>query len=163
MVKKSLEGITLFEILLVIVIFVGIVLLASQALFSALKGGSKAQLTTKLKQSAAYAFEVMERELRSATSLSSCSATAITYNDEDGKSASFSCNSVGVNGYLSAGTSRITTDDIAVTACTFVCTTSGSVRTVTIDMTFAQAGPGTNLKVEDRGSYRLKSQVFLRN
>lgn len=160
---KRQKGITLFEILISILIFVGIAVMANQALFSALKGGQKTQLQTKLKQDASYAFEVMERDLRGASAINTCSATQIAYTDVDGKQLSFTCNNVGVNGYLSAGTSRVTSDDVAVTLCTFTCTTSGSVRTVSIDMTLTQAGLGTNLRVEEKASYRLKSQVYLRN
>lgn len=161
--RAGQSGITLFEILISMVIFVGIVVLANQALFSALRGSSKSQLTTRLKQSAEYAFTVMERGLRPAVNITTCSATSIVYVDSSGKAKSFTCNNVGTAGYLSDSTSRITSDDVAVTACSFVCTTSGPVRTVSLDMTLSQPGASVNLKVEEQGSYRLKSQVYLRN
>ncbi|OGY10141.1 MAG: hypothetical protein A3A58_02450 [Candidatus Blackburnbacteria bacterium RIFCSPLOWO2_01_FULL_41_27] len=155
-------GFSLLEIIVVISLFTGIVIFANQALFSTLKGNTKSQVSTKIKQASSYAFDLMERELRQSTAVGTCTPTSITYTKIDGAQSSFVCNT-GTTGYLSFGGVKITPDDVAVTACNFSCTVLGSSRTVSLDVTFAQTGNSTSLRVEETDKYQLKNQILLRN
>lgn len=159
---KMQKGFSLFEIIIVVAIFVGIVVLANQALFSTFRGSSKSQVSIKLKQAATYSFDLIERELRQASSLGTCTATSVAYTNADGASSSFVC-TTGSSGYVSFGSTRITPDDVAVSGCSFSCNTAGSVKTVNLDITFTQTGPSAGLRVEELGSYQLKNQILLRN
>ncbi|TSC89468.1 MAG: Uncharacterized protein G01um10145_625 [Microgenomates group bacterium Gr01-1014_5] len=159
-------GFSLLEIVVVITLFTGIVFFANQALFSTLKGNTKSQVSTKIKQASSYAFDLMERELRQSTAVGTCTSTSIAYTNIDGVPSSFVCNT-GTAGFLTSGPTltqtKITPDDVAVTACNFSCTVSGSSRTVNLDVTFAQTGNSALLRVEETDKYQLKNQILLRN
>lgn len=156
------KGFSLFEIITVIAIFAGIVFLANQALFSTLKGNTKSQVSTRVKQASSYAFDLMERELRQSTAVGTCTSTSIAYTKIDGAQSSFVCYT-GTTGYLSSGSVKITPDDVAVTACNFSCVVTGSSRTVNLDVTFSQTGSANSLRVEETDKYRLKNRILLRN
>lgn len=159
---KKNSGFSLFEILLVITVSVVVIVFANQALFTTLKSGTKSQVTSNIKQAASYALEIIERELRPAKQITSCTSQSVILIDEEGVEVTISCVNVGNAGYISIDGSRLTSDTVAVSSCQFTCTTAGEAVSVDIDMTFTQTG-GQDLRAEDKATYRQKSLIKLRN
>lgn len=161
--RKS-SGTSLFELLIVLTIFVVVVAVANQIFFSTLRGSSKSEVTSKVKQEANYAMSVVERALHSASSVVSCGGQNITYFDADGRQSSFSCQNVGDNGYIASGSARLTSDQVTVSACNIVCSQETGVTTsVILDLTFRQGGQQAGRRVEEKATYDLKTRVLLRN
>lgn len=158
------SGTTLFELLIVLTVFVIVVAIANQVFFSTLKGSSKSEVTSFVKQEANYAASVIERALHSASSVVSCDGTSVTYLDADGRQTSFSCENVGDAGYVASGSARLTSDKVAVASCSFSCSSDSGVTTaVILDMFFRQAATGAGLRPEEKSLYQLKTRVLLRN
>src|SRR5687767_8998196 len=109
-IKRNTEGFSLFEILIVIVIFAVIVFVANQTFISSLRSGTKSDLQQRVKSNSNYIFSVMERSLHSARTITSCSpgigtnptSTRIDYRDHYGVSATFQC-TPGQNGTFASG------------------------------------------------------------
>ena len=157
--RKQNFGMSLVETLVVLTVFITVVLITSQALFSALKGSKKSEVTVKVKQAANYVQSVMERELHSAASTSSCSSSRVDYTDSAGSAKFFECKSVGPNGYIDSSGGRITPSDVAVTSCSLSCLVSTSGKSVNLDMIFSQTGE----RPEESAQFQAKSQILLRN
>lgn len=155
---KKQQGFSLFEILIVMVLFVVIIVVVNQAFFAVFKGQSKSEATTKVKQNANFVLSTMQKSLHSAQSVSACTASTINYYDADGKSQTFSCES----GLVKQSGSALSTSDIVVSSCNFTCTQEGGKKTVTLNMTFDQAG-SENLKVEEKATYKVGTLIRLRN
>jgi hypothetical protein len=153
----SQKGYSVFEILVVVTIFVLIVAVANQAFFISLRGQNKSEATVNTKQNANYIVSVIERALHSSTQVSSCTATSITYTDSIGKSQSFSC----TNGAVLSSGAALTTTDVTVSNCSFSCVQEGGSKTVVVSMNFSQAG--TNLRVDQTASTQIQTRIRLRN
>lgn len=157
---KKQRGFSLFEIIVVIAVFIVIIMISSQALFSTLRGSAKSQVSTRIKEAAAYAFDLMERDLRQSRSISTCTPTAINYINVDGLQSSFSCSA---GSLVNTSGTRMTPDDISVASCNFSCSTQGPSTWANLEVTFKQSGDAASLKVEEVGTYQLKNQILLRN
>lgn len=92
--SRSTNGFTLVEILMVVFLF-GLIMTLSGALFSAvLKGSSKSEITKEVKQIGDYAMGQMERAIRNAKSIDSCSTNSLTIVDRNGIYNTFSCQTI---------------------------------------------------------------------
>ena len=156
MIKQ--KGFSIFEILIVISLFVLIVSATNQAFFAALRSQSKTDITSLVKQNGQYVTNIIERALHSAQSVSTCTATSINYLDSDGKSQSFVCQ----NNQIVQSGSAISTPNVFVSACNFSCSQSGGKQTVFLDMLFSQFG-SQDLRPEDKSQAQIKTQIRLRN
>lgn len=121
-------GFSLIEILVVLAVFSILAIVVAQGIFVTLRGARKSETTTRVKENLAYAIAVVERQLHNASEVTPCpntSPTRLDFKDEDGKTSYFSCQSVGPAGYVASGsaTIRLTSDNVSVTACSFVCAT----------------------------------------
>lgn len=164
---QSSNGFSLIEILVVLSIFVVIAVIANQVFFSTLRGGSKSEATTLVKQEGNYALSVIERGLQSAQSVTSVcndpgvSLSSIGYLDSTGASASFSCQT----GYVASGSAnlRLTTDKVTLVAnsCKFYCFKEGGVATVSAQFTLKRAGTG--LSPREQTQLEFKTRILLRN
>ncbi|MEK7521381.1 MAG: prepilin-type N-terminal cleavage/methylation domain-containing protein [Patescibacteria group bacterium] len=167
--RRMNRGFTLIEILVVISIFAIILLIANQILFSAFRGSSKAEATTRVKREGERVFGLMERSIRNSRAIISCNSSQITYQDQYGVTASFVCRNVGTPniGEIAAGSAAlapITVNDVDVTACSFSCETVGGInKAVLINATFVAEALSTSARVEERGSISLQSRILLRN
>lgn len=154
--KKNTSGFSVFEILIVLLLFVLVIAVANQALFTSLRGQNKSQATTNVKQNGNYAVSVMERSLHSAQLLTSCTLTNISYQDQDGKQQSFSCSGNSVN---FSGVS-LTSSNVLVT-CNFSCVQEGGSSTVNVSLDVSQNT--TSTLAEDKSSANFSTRVRLRN
>jgi len=166
--KIRIQGFTLVELLVVIAIFAIILLIANQILFSAFRGSSKAEATIKVKREGERIMGIMERALRNSRTIISCGGTQVTYRDQYGTTASFSCRNVGSgSGDIAWGSATllpISVNDVDVTVCSFSCEAVGGVdKAILINTSFSAKGTATSLRVEERGIITLQSRILLRN
>lgn len=157
------RGTSLFELLVVLTIFLIVVAAANQVFFTTLRGSKKSEVTSSVKQEANYAMSVIERALHSANSIVSCDDQTVTYLDADGRQSSFSCQNVGDNGYVASGSARLTSEAITVTACSVSCVVENGWNSVLFDLNFREAGLQIGRRLEEKAIYDLKTRVLLRN
>lgn len=159
------KGFTLLEILVVLSLFVLVSLLANQVFFSALRGTSKSDATTLVKQNGNYALSVMQRNLYNSRGITGCSSGRIIYLDADGNPAYFLCvvaEGTATDGYIASGSARLTTDDVAVTSCSMTCSPSlpETPREVSISFELKKA---VGERVEEKSVLPFQTRVVLRN
>lgn len=119
------KGLSLLEILVVITVFAILAILTTNAVFLTLRGARKSESIARVRENLDYSLAVIERNIRNAESIVECpnpDTSIISYLDEDGVSASFSC-LIGseAEGYIASGSGRLTSSEIDVTSCSFVC------------------------------------------
>lgn len=155
--KLKQQGFSLFEILVVMTLFVLIVAVSNQALFASFRGQNKSEATTTVKQNANFVVSYMQNALHTAQGVSTCTASAITYFDNNGGQKTFTC----ANGQINQSGAVISTQEVTVSNCNFSCVQEGGKKTINLNMTFDQAG--TNLRAEEKSTYQVQTQVRLRN
>lgn len=168
----SKKGFSLFEILIVVVIFAVIVFIADQSFISSLKSGTKSDLQQRVKSNANYVFSVMERQLHSARSVTACSglngntdSTRIDYKDTNNIAQSFSFTS-GTNGtFISSALGQLTSPDITIITpgSAITCSTTNGVTTVSVNLSLRQAGATVGLRPEEQDTFQTQTQITLRN
>lgn len=127
-------GFTLIETLVVISIFAIIGILSTRAIMLSVQGSKKGSSSVTVRENLNYSLAVIERLLRNANQISSCTSTNIAYLDERGVSASFSCVSPGGSGHIASGSARLTSAEVAVTSCAITCDLISVPPSVTIDV-----------------------------
>jgi len=176
------KGFTLVEIMVVVVIFGIMGIVASNSLFSLLRGASKTEILKEVKQNGDYTLSVMEFKIRNAkevlTTTYACTGTQQTgieiLNPDDSKTV-YSCAAFGfplVNRLQEVYTTPagvvqtakyLTTTKVTVANCNavFSCTSAVSgIESVNIRFTLNQVG-GTS--PEDSATETFATQVNLRN
>lgn len=113
-----MRGISLIETLIVISVFAVLGILSTSAVLLSLRGSSKGESQIKIRENLDYAVSVMERQLINASRVTSCTSASVVYQDSSGISGSFSC----IGDYIASGSARLTSTEIAVSACSFSCT-----------------------------------------
>ena len=122
---KNNKGISLIEILIVIGVFAVLGILSTSAVLLSLQGSKKGDAQVKVRENLDYAISIIERQLRNAGNVSPCPNTnplVISYSDSNDIFSSFSCLNVPSAGYVASGSARLTSEEIKITACSFVCT-----------------------------------------
>lgn len=162
--KKDRQGMSLIEILIVVSVFAILGVLTTQAVATTLKGARKSDSQIKVRENINYAFSVMERQLRSADSISVCpnpDTTSISYTSLEGISTSFSCVMGGGTGYISSGSARLTSTDIVVNDCEIVCeqTTENRLPRISISVSASDA----NSSGSEKGVVEIKTEIVPRN
>lgn len=176
--QRSTGGFTLIEMLMVVFLF-GLIMTLSGALFSAvLKGSGKSEITKEVKQTGDYAVGMMERTIRNAKSVSSCSltpSTSISVTDRNNIVATFGCfydNGLGLSGIASSSgvfSDKLTGNNVTLggTSCAdtnmtlrFTCNPDVNPPQVKIGFTLKQIG--TSVRPEDQASVNFQSTVNLR-
>ena len=152
----------MLEILIVISIFAFLATMATRSVLLTMRGSRKSEAVTKVRENLAYALAVMERNLRNAESLDCTSSTTETvyYQDENGDTVSFAC--VGLTGsdsYIASDSGRLTSDEIEITSCNFVCDDATSPPSVTISVE-AQSKAAQGIEGAKVSS---STRIFLRN
>lgn len=162
--KKGKGGFSLVEILVVLSVFAILGIVVSQSLLLILRGARKSDTSNKVRQSLDFALDSMERQIHNATNLTPCpnaDTTTISVVDQNKQTYSLSCSGIGPAGFVASASSRLTSTDISVTACSFVCTpsTASVPPFVKIDITAqdSQAVGPENTKITDT---RI---IYLRN
>lgn len=158
------KGVSLIEILIVILIFSIIGVLITNAIFLTLRGTQKSQSMMKIRERMNYVVSVIQRQIRGAQKISECpnsDLNRIEYFDESGNLSSFSCNIVEGTGYIASGSARLTSDDINITACSFTCEESVSGNPPTVSISLSANDSQTNGVVKGRATFTTK--IILRN
>lgn len=163
MKKKYNKGVSLIESMVVIVIFSLIGVLSTRSLFLTLRGTSKSQSLIKVRENVNYSLSIIQRLLRNAQGIVECpniNTSQIEYLDSEGNLASFVCNIVGTSGYIASSSARLTSNEINITACSFVCLegVSGNPPSVSVSIS-AEDSLTTSL---EKGKITSQSKIFLR-
>ncbi|EKD31619.1 MAG: hypothetical protein ACD_77C00290G0005 [uncultured bacterium] len=165
MKKKLQKGISLIEILVVITIFAVLGMIVSSSLILTMQGTKKSEAMIKVRENLNYSLSVVERNLRNASLILNCtgeSVSVINYTDQYGISSSFSCMNIGstTDSFIASGSARLTSDNIKITACNFVCKSNApNPPYVTISVT----GQDANYTGAEGSSVSVESKIYLRN
>ena len=127
---SSGRGFSIIELLVVVAIFAIVALMATQALIHSLRGAKKSESLARVRSDLDFALAVIERNLHNATDINPpCMGAAtdtVSYTDGFGSTTSFSCDDIdgsgGLIGYIASASARLTSDEVDVTSCSFVCT-----------------------------------------
>jgi len=162
MKTKTNSGLSLIEILIVITIFAVIGILSTRSVFLTLRGAKKSDSLVRVRENVNNALSVIERQIRNSEKVTCPSTgTTLSYVSLEGTSTNFTCQSVGVDGYISSGSARLTSSDISITSCSITCSQStlNVPPLVTIAIT---AEDKTSTSVE-KGSITTETQIVGRN
>jgi prepilin-type N-terminal cleavage/methylation domain-containing protein len=165
---KSLGGMTLLEVLVVITIFAILGILVTESVTLTLQGAKKSESIVRARENLDYSLSIIERQIRGASSIPVCSnsdTTEIDYLDPTGASGSFSCGGNtqpdGPWAYIASGSAHLTADTVKVTSCTFHCYPGANSNPpyVTIDLTVQDASASGIQSANVSAS----TQIYLRN
>jgi prepilin-type N-terminal cleavage/methylation domain-containing protein len=161
--KKTIQGISLLEILVVITVFSILAVLSTRAVFLTLRGSRRSESSIKVRGNVDYSLAVIERNLRNAESIVECPNTdtsIISYLDEDGVSTSFSCGTDSDGGYIASASGRLTSSEVDITNCSFVCEddSGGAPPAVTVSIEAQETGAS----VLESGKVTISTKIFLR-
>ena len=166
--KKNMQGLSLIEILVAITIFAILGVVVSSSLILTIQGSRKSESQIRVRENINYSMSVIERNLRNAGSVTSvCNNTAltnITYIDQYGQPASFTCKNIGgTDSHIASGSAgvRLTSNAVAITACSFTCKPSASAKPpmVVVDIS-AKDASATGVM---GAVVTSQNQIYLRN
>ena len=162
-ITKTIKGFSLLEILVVITVFSMLAILTTQAVILTLKGSKKSESLTKVRGNIDYALATIERNIRNADSIVECSDSntdIISYHDENGVLTSFSCDSDSDGGYIASASGRLTSSEIDVTSCSFVC--EDVVGETNPAVTVSISAQDAVLNALEGGEITISTKIFLR-
>lgn len=157
------KGVSLIEILIVVAIFAVLGVLISRVILTTLRGTSRSDNLVKVRDNLDYALSVMERQLRNAESVAPCpnpDTTRIDFRNGDGVATYFACTNVGASGYVASGSARLTSDQVAITACSLICTPSSGRVPPSVDISLEARG--ANQTGIERAIVTIATKIFLR-
>lgn len=157
----SVIGFSLVEILIVISIFSIIGVLTTRTVLLTMRGAKKSDSQVRVRENVNYALSVIERQIRNSESVTCTASTTIfNYISLEGTSTSFSCVTAGSDKYIASGSGRLTSSDVVITSCSFVCTKTGNnPATVKISI---EANDATATGIE-KGSVTAETEIVTRN
>lgn len=163
-ISKTNKGFSLVEILVVLSVFAILGIIVSQSLLLILRSAKKSDTSNKVRQSLDFALDSMERQIHNATNITPCpnaDTKIVTVTDQNNITYPLSCPEIGATGYIASASSRLTSTDISVVACSFVCTpsTTSVPSFVKIDITAqdSQAVGPENTKITDSRTIYLRT------
>lgn len=161
--KKIIKGLSLIEILIAISIFTVISLIATRSISLTLKGSKKSDSLVRVRENVNYSLSIIERQIRNSESITCPNPSTLTLNyiAPVSVAASFSCQSIGPNGYIASGSGRLTSSDISVTACSFTCTQIDSNNPPVVKISIT-ASDNESLNVE-KGEVTAQTEIIGRN
>jgi prepilin-type N-terminal cleavage/methylation domain-containing protein len=165
--KFRQKAFSIIEILIVIALFSTLAIIVTQSLLRTFQGTRKVDAAGKVRDNLTFAADLMERHIRNAKSVTSaCDSTShatLTYTDQRGTTASFSCLNIGgADPYLASGSGnlRITSNEVTLTACSLTCRITSTVNPPIVDFTIAGYARGAD--VTDQSFATLTRRVVLR-
>lgn len=164
-----MKGYTLLELMIVTAALGVMAIVATNLFFAVTRGGTKVQVTAEVNQNGEIVLGTMERLIRNAYGVTSActgvAANSLTLVDQYGRNITFSCVNVGEDtGYVASNSARLTSENVAVSACSFTCTSDADgfkPPLVAIDFSLRQA-KGQALKGETEAQ-AFSTSVSLRN
>lgn len=124
--RKYARGVSFIEILVVVLVFSVVAGLATQSLLLSLRGAKRSESSIGVRENLNYALSIIERQLHNAESVSCPSPTTISYDDGAPPLDTFTCDLSPGNQFVASSSARLTSSDVIVTACNFVCTVGGA-------------------------------------
>lgn len=164
MKTKTNSGLSLVEILIVITIFAVIGILSTRSVFLTLRGAKKSDSLVRVRENVNNALSVIERQIRNSEKITCPSNGAtLSYVSLEGTNTNFSCQSIGIDGYISSGSAsiRLTSSDISITSCSITCSKS-SLNVPPLVTVAITAEDKTSTSVE-KGSITTETQIVGRN
>jgi len=161
---KRAQGFSLLEILVVITVFSILAILTTQAVLLTLRGAKKSESLTNVRENIDYSLAIIERNIRNADSIEECpnsNDSIISYIDENGVATSFSCASEDEIGYIASASGRLTSSEVDVTSCSFVCVEGEGETNPAI--TVSISARDAVLSAMEGGEITISTQIFLRN
>src|SRR3990167_7355017 len=119
------KGFSLIETLIVVGIFAVVGIIVAQSSLISIRNTRKSDAINRVRNNLEYVAAIMERQLRSASSVTSCTATEINYVDANNKNTFFRCGNLGSSSSYVASdsaTTFLTRQEVVITNCTFACT-----------------------------------------
>lgn len=162
---KYRYGFTLIELLVVVAVFMILAVLVTNSLFSILKSNTKANIMKEIRQSGAYALDIMDKTISGGVidnnDCNGYSSSLKVKNPVSGATVTFECK--GNPAYIASGSARLTSELVAVENCSgaFRCEKIDSNKKVTINFTLRQRGSST--KPEETARQTFTKTIFLRN
>lgn len=163
---ENKKGLSLIEILIIIIIFSVLGVLTTNAIFLTLRSANKGNSSIKIRDNVNYFLSIIQRQLRGAQDIVNCPNSQdtgyIEYIDDNGTTNRFTCNLSGDLGYIASGSARLNTEEIDITTCSFTCieSESGNPPSVTVNITAEDA---TTSIPEIRGNFTTTTKIYLRN
>lgn len=159
---KNQKGLSLVEILIVVTIFAVIGLLSTRSIFLTIRGAKKSDSLVRVRENVNYSLSVIERQLRNSESVTcpNSSTSLLNYVTSEGTNSSFSCVTSGSDKYIASGSARLTSSDISVSSCSFVC--SVGVNTPPSVKVVLEAVDTESTSVE-KGSVTVQTEIVVRN
>lgn len=170
---KNKKGLSLIEILVVITVFAALGIIISTSIILSLQGSQKSAGLVAVRENLDYTTGVIERQLRNANEIPACLGTGtpasnpntLSYVDQNGNQASFTCVNPGTGGYIASGSAnlRLTSPQVAITECSFTvnCGSVDSVNPPYVDIVLT-ARP-VNLTGAQSSEVTNTVRVYLRN
>jgi len=159
MVKKG--GYTLIEMIVAIAIFLIVSVSAVDLVTSFIKGSLKADQIKEIKQNGNYALSVMDRAIRNADGVVSCSATSIVINNGDNTTTTFAINADNITSsnspLLAAGYTVVNPG----TDSSFTCKQSADTPAV-VTIKFTLQKGAALARSEEKASQSFQTTVTLR-
>jgi len=165
MKEKNKKGFSLIEILVTITVFTILGVLVTSIVFLTLRSTNKSSSSIKIRDNVNYFLSIIQRQLRSAQSITNCpnaeDTSHIEYVDENGNLGSFSCESSADLGYIASGSGRLNTEEIDITSCSFECIEGVSGNPPSIIVTVV--AEDTNSSLVEKGRFSSTTKIYLRN
>lgn len=160
---KEIRGFSLIEILVVITVFSILAILTTQAVLLTLRGSKKSESLTKVRGNIDYSLAIIERNIRNADFIEECpniDESIISYLDENGILTSFSCADEEGIGYIASASGRLTSSEVNVTSCSFVC--EEGIGETNPAITVSISARDAVLDAMEGGEITISTKIFLR-
>ncbi len=161
--QNNQKGMSLLEILVVVVIFSVLGIIVTRSVLLTLRGSKRSESSVKVRENVNFSLGVMERQLRNSDLIPNCpnpDPEELDYIDEFGNSSTFSCESIGDDGYVASDSARLTNEEVDITSCTFTCSPGTSANPASVDISLtARDANSTGL---ENANVTVNTKVFLR-
>ena len=157
------KGLSLIEIIMVVAIFSILGVLISRIILTTLRGSNRSDSLIRVRENLDYAVAVMERQIRNAEDATPCpnvDPLRVDYQDSNGVSTYFACANVGTTGYIASGSARLTSSEVNVTFCSFVC--SPAQGNVPPSVSFNLEAKDLNATGIEAASVTTSTKIYLR-
>src|SRR3972149_10310777 len=108
--KQNLQGFSMIEILVVILVFATLAALSTESLLLSLRGSKRSESTIRVRENLNYALSIIERQLHNAESVICPNSTTISYTDANFLQSDFTCNTG--SGFIASASAQLTANTV---------------------------------------------------